>query len=391
MSIRFDERVVIVTGAGHGLGRSHALEFARRGARVVVNDLGSARDGSGASSDAASEVVRQINAAGGEAVANGANVARFEQVEAMVEETLDRWGRIDVLVNNAGIMPLSLMSSLKLDEWDRMVDVNIKGVLYGIAAWIGPERLHNFIVKYGKWFRITNEDIERAERWFDRRAIVAVLVGRCVPLIRSLVSVPAGFRRMPLVPFLVYTVIGSLVWNTGLITAGYVLGEEDRWKTIEDVMGYVQYVVVAAILGAILALKEGEPDVPVVFVSKDINLRIKDALHLPERAGGSTAPPRHGGGHHRPVGGHHHPAGADRAHRHPELTPGSPGRDGATARFAMSSVMSRGVTAQRAGGCRPRISRVSLHSVRWDDRMPRNPLRRCVAAAPRGLEPVPSP
>ena len=125
-------------------------------------------------------------------------------------------------------------------------------VLYGISAWIGPERLHNFIVRYGKWFRITNEDIERAERWFDRRAIVAVLVGRCVPLIRSLVSVPAGFRRMPLAPFLIYTVIGSLVWNTGLITAGYILGEEDRWKTIEDVMGYVQYVVVAAILGAIL-------------------------------------------------------------------------------------------------------------------------------------------
>ena len=125
-------------------------------------------------------------------------------------------------------------------------------VLYGISAWIGPERLHNFIVRYGKWVRITNEDIERAERWFDRRAIVAVLVGRCVPLIRSLVSVPAGFRRMPLAPFLIYTVIGSLVWNTGLITAGYILGEEDRWKTIEDVMGYVQYVVVAAILGAIL-------------------------------------------------------------------------------------------------------------------------------------------
>ena len=124
-------------------------------------------------------------------------------------------------------------------------------LLYGIAAWIGPERLHNFIVRYGKWFRITNADIERAERWFDRRAVVAVLVGRCVPLIRSLVSIPAGFRRMPLGQFLVYTVLGSLVWNTGLITAGWILGEEDRWRTIEDVMGYVQYVVVLGILGAI--------------------------------------------------------------------------------------------------------------------------------------------
>ena len=107
------------------------------------------------------------------------------------------------------------------------------------------------LVLYGKWFRITTEDIDRAERWFDRRAIVAVLIGRCVPLIRSLVSIPAGFRRMPLGTFVGYTVAGSLVWNTGLISAGYILGEEDRWRTIEDVMGYAQYAVVAAILGAI--------------------------------------------------------------------------------------------------------------------------------------------
>jgi membrane protein DedA with SNARE-associated domain len=124
-------------------------------------------------------------------------------------------------------------------------------VLYGIAAAIGPERLHAFVRRYGKWFRLTIDDIERAERWFDRRAIIAVLVGRCVPLIRSLVSIPAGFRRMPLGLFLLYTVVGSLIWNTGLITAGYVLGEEDRWRRIEDVMGYVQYVVIAAILLAI--------------------------------------------------------------------------------------------------------------------------------------------
>ena len=124
-------------------------------------------------------------------------------------------------------------------------------VLYGIAAAIGPERLRAFIVRYGKWFRLTIDDIERAERWFDRRAVVAVLIGRCVPLIRSLVSIPAGFRRMPMATFLLYTVVGSLIWNTGLISAGYVLGEEDRWRTIEDVMGYVQYVVVLGILGAI--------------------------------------------------------------------------------------------------------------------------------------------
>lgn len=123
--------------------------------------------------------------------------------------------------------------------------------LYGVAAAIGPDRLARVVLRYGRWLRVSNDDIARAERWFDRRAVVAVLVGRCVPLIRSLVSIPAGFRRMPLVPFLVYTTIGSLVWNTGLVTAGYVLGEEDRWRTIEDVMGYVQYAVVLGIVAAV--------------------------------------------------------------------------------------------------------------------------------------------
>ena len=103
VSIRFDDQVVIVTGAGNGLGKCHALEFARHGARVVVNDLGGARDGSGSSSNAAAEVVNQIESAGGQAMANGANVADAGQVDAMVGEALEKWGRVDVLVNNAGI------------------------------------------------------------------------------------------------------------------------------------------------------------------------------------------------------------------------------------------------------------------------------------------------
>jgi membrane protein DedA with SNARE-associated domain len=121
--------------------------------------------------------------------------------------------------------------------------------LYGIAAWIGPDRLHRFLVRYGKWFRITQADVSRAERWFDRRAVAAVLVGRCVPLIRSLVSVPAGFRRMPMVPFVVYTTLGSLIWNTALIGAGYLL--RDNWHDVEPVLDAVQYLVIAAILLAI--------------------------------------------------------------------------------------------------------------------------------------------
>lgn len=122
-------------------------------------------------------------------------------------------------------------------------------VLYGIAAAIGPDRFHRFIDRYGKWFRLTSADIAKAERWFDKRAIVGVLLGRCVPLVRSLVSIPAGFRRMPLGAFTLYTAIGSLIWNTGLIGAGYLLRE--NWHDVEPVLEWFQYVVIAVIVGAI--------------------------------------------------------------------------------------------------------------------------------------------
>ena len=120
--------------------------------------------------------------------------------------------------------------------------------LYGLAAWIGPVRLEAFLVRYGKWFRLTPADITKAERWFDRRAVVAVLVGRCVPLIRSLVSIPAGFRRMPFGTFTLYTAIGSLIWNSALIGAGYVL--RDNWEDVEPVLDVVQWIVIAAIVVA---------------------------------------------------------------------------------------------------------------------------------------------
>ncbi len=121
--------------------------------------------------------------------------------------------------------------------------------LYGIAAWIGPERLERFLVRHGKWFRLTPADIVKAEHWFDQRAVVAVLVGRCVPLIRSLVSIPAGFRRMPFGTFTLYTAIGSLIWNTALIGAGYLL--RDNWDSVEPVLDVVQYIVIALIVVAI--------------------------------------------------------------------------------------------------------------------------------------------
>jgi NAD(P)-dependent dehydrogenase (short-subunit alcohol dehydrogenase family) len=127
LSIRFDDQVVIVTGSGNGLGKSHALEFARRGARVVVNDLGGARDGSGGGSAAAEEVVAQIREEGGDAIANGANVADFAQVESMVSQAMDKWGRIDVLVNNAGILRDKTFAKMDLADFQMVVDVHLTG------------------------------------------------------------------------------------------------------------------------------------------------------------------------------------------------------------------------------------------------------------------------
>jgi NAD(P)-dependent dehydrogenase (short-subunit alcohol dehydrogenase family) len=127
MTIRFDDQVVIVTGSGHGLGKSHALEFAKRGARVVVNDLGGARDGSGGSGDVAGAVVEEIKNAGGKAIANAANVADYDQVEVMVAEAIDKWGRIDVLINNAGILRDKTFAKMDLADFQMVMDVHLTG------------------------------------------------------------------------------------------------------------------------------------------------------------------------------------------------------------------------------------------------------------------------
>jgi len=127
MTINFNDQVAIVTGAGNGLGRSHALALAERGAKVVVNDLGGARDGTGGGSEAALAVVEQIQAAGGEAMANGANVANRDDVEQMVQQTMDQWGRVDVLVNNAGILRDKSFAKMDLDDFQLVMDVHLMG------------------------------------------------------------------------------------------------------------------------------------------------------------------------------------------------------------------------------------------------------------------------
>ena len=119
-------------------------------------------------------------------------------------------------------------------------------ILYAIAAAIGPERLRVFVERFGRWFGVKPSDLVRAEAWFDKRSAVAVLVGRCVPLIRSIVSIPAGFRRMKLTSFVVLTAIGSAVWNSALIGTGAVLG--DQWERVGEYVGVFQWLVIGAIL-----------------------------------------------------------------------------------------------------------------------------------------------
>ena len=122
-----DGRVVIITGAGRGLGRAHALEFARQGAHVVVNDLGAEIDGRGGSTGPAGEVVEEIVAMGGQAIANGADIADWVQAEAMVRQTVEVFGRLDVLVNNAGFLRDRMLANTSEEEWDAVIRVHLKG------------------------------------------------------------------------------------------------------------------------------------------------------------------------------------------------------------------------------------------------------------------------
>ena len=129
MSLDFTDKVVIVTGAGGGLGKSHALDFARRGAKVVVNDLGGSMDGSGGSSEAAEAVVAEIKAAGGEAIANGSSVTDDAGVDNMIAQTMDAYGRIDVLVNNAGVLRDKSFAKMEIGDFTFVVDVHLFGTM----------------------------------------------------------------------------------------------------------------------------------------------------------------------------------------------------------------------------------------------------------------------
>lgn len=134
--IRFDGKVAIVTGAGGGLGRAHALEFARRGAKVVVNDLGGSVDGSGGSSQAANAVVAEIKAMGGEAIANGSSVTDDAGVAHMVQQAMDAFGRIDILIANAGILRDKSFAKMELADFELVLNVHLLGtVKCAKAVW----------------------------------------------------------------------------------------------------------------------------------------------------------------------------------------------------------------------------------------------------------------
>jgi len=130
MSISFKGQVAIVTGAGNGLGRSHALELAKRGAKVLVNDLGGSMDGTGGSSEAAKKVVEEIKAAGGEALANGGSVSDRAGAKSMVDDAMNAWGRVDILINNAGILRDKSFKKVSMEDFKIIMDVHLMGSVY---------------------------------------------------------------------------------------------------------------------------------------------------------------------------------------------------------------------------------------------------------------------
>ncbi len=136
MAIRYDNRVAIVTGAGAGLGEQHAKMLAGRGARVVVNDPGGSVDGTGGANSAADRVVAEIKAAGGEAVASYASVAEYAQAESIIKTAMDTWGRLDILVANAGILRDKSFNKMTMEDFEFVMQVHLMGTVYCTkAAW----------------------------------------------------------------------------------------------------------------------------------------------------------------------------------------------------------------------------------------------------------------
>lgn len=123
-------------------------------------------------------------------------------------------------------------------------------ILYGLGAWFGEDRVRAFVRRFGRWLFLREADVDRAEQWFIRHGAKAVLFGRLVPVVRSLVSLPAGVARMPILPFVLFTVVGSGVWNAILIGFGWYLGT--RWETVLEYISFLEYATIALIVFLVL-------------------------------------------------------------------------------------------------------------------------------------------
>jgi NAD(P)-dependent dehydrogenase (short-subunit alcohol dehydrogenase family) len=152
MTISFKGKIAIVTGAGGGLGKCHALELANLGARVVVNDLGGSTDGSGHSNNPAQEVVDEIVAAGGEAIASYASVSDEQGAASIVQDAISKWGRVDIVINNAGILRDKSFSKASMEDFHKVIDVHLWGSIYVTkAAWA-----HMIAQQYGRILMTTS-------------------------------------------------------------------------------------------------------------------------------------------------------------------------------------------------------------------------------------------
>ena len=206
-----DGRVAIVTGAGRGIGREHALLLAENGARVVVNDLGGDADGTGADLSPAQEVVAEIEAMGGEAVVNGGNVADFDAAGEMVQQAVDTWGRLDILINNAGILRDRMVFSMAEADWDAVINVHLKGTFapshHAAAHWrevaksgdVPPDDLFGRIVNTASPSGIYG-NVGQSNYGAAKAAIASFTIITAMELVRYGVTVnclsPGAFTRM---------------------------------------------------------------------------------------------------------------------------------------------------------------------------------------------------
>ena len=224
MTIDLAGRVAIVTGAGGGLGRSHALLLAARGAKVTVNDLGGSLDGTGGSGSAAQDVANEIIAAGGEAIADRASVTDPDQVAAMVEAAQARWGRVDILVNNAGILRDKTFAKMTLEDFRAVIDVHLIGAAIATkAVWdLMREQKYGRIVmttsSSGLWGSLGQANYSAAKMALVGLAQTLALEGRSSNIRVNALAPTAGTRMMEnIVPPDVFAAMAPGLVSPGLL------------------------------------------------------------------------------------------------------------------------------------------------------------------------------